>query len=226
MAHPIDHKVYELILLQIKPDKINDYMATMAFANTKRGQHGTRTLGAWLSEAGPTGLLIILTEHESFEAMQKANDGMLFDPETQEHFKHKLAMLNSWKAYVCKKPPLFDLKPIDGTAPVVIHKLVPRKFRLFAGQRHKQVVDAMSAKVSPEIVQHVAFLAPIVYDDYAMFSIFQLGKGKVGEAYDTLAAHVMDPTNWAAMAETEEAYCDHFNILARPIQEYISKMPK
>jgi len=129
-------------------------------------------------------------------------------------------MLNDLKVYVCKRPPLFEKKPIDRNASIVVHKLVPRQFRVFASARHKEAIDAMGKRVSPELIYHVALLIPMIYDKLCMFSIFQIGHGKIAEAYDAYSSYMYDPKNWPALAQVEEIYSDDFNILASPVEFY------
>jgi len=217
-----ENNVYEFVILHIRPGHVGDFLMGFEKGKAIMEKYGQKMLGMWVGEAGTVGTIYILKEWASIGAKLKFKDSLLADNDARAYFKGSGEHVLHSCAYMCKT---HDVKPINPKHPVVIHKLVPKSFTHFAAARHKHVVEMVSAKMPAGLAHHVTLLFPIMYEEFALISIFEIeGENKVDEAYNAILARMKDPVNWAAMATSQEIYCDHFNILCRPIDW--SKLPK
>jgi len=216
--------IYELAVIHVRPGHLLDFLNLMGKGKELFEKHGAKTLGVWLGEAGVTGSVVTLKEFPSISARMKMRCAMLQEPESQAYFKAAGPFISMARSFICKKPPTCEFKAINPKAPVVIHKIIPKKFKYFAGHHHRTVIENMSKKVSADIIHHVVSLFPIMYDEFCFFSIFQIGEGKVDEAYASWVTAMRDTKNWASMSITQNVYTDQLNILCNPID--FSKIPK
>jgi hypothetical protein len=216
--------IYELAVIHVRPGHLLDFLNIMQKGKDLFEKHGAKTLGVWLSEAGMTGSIVTLKEFPSISARMKARCAMLQEPESQAYFKASGPFIAFARSFICKKPPTCEFKALNPKAPVVIHKIVPKKFKFFAGNHHRSVIEHLSKKVSADIFHHVVSLFPIMYDEFCFFSIFQIGENKVDEAYGAWVSAMRDTKNWAGMSITEDVYTTKLNIMCNPID--FSKIPK
>jgi len=223
-AQACEPTIYEIAIIHVRPGHIYEFLTQMQKGKELMERHGQKTLGMWISEAGTAGTIYILKEYASVCAKLKAKESLLKDPEAHAYFKATGPLMACAQSFVCKKPPPpCEMKPINPKAPVVIHKLIPKKFKFFAAHHHYHVIDHMSKIVPPEVGHHIISLFPIMYEEFCFFSIFQIGENKVDEAYNMWVSLMRDPKNWAHMAASEEVYTDQMNVLCTPID--FSKLP-
>jgi len=220
--HEHDPNVYEFVILHLRPGHVGDFLCGFEKGKAIMEKHGQKTLGFWVGEAGSIGTLYILKQWASIGAKLKAKDALLADSDARAYFKSSGEHVSCATSYLCKT---HEVKAINPKNPVIIHKLIPKTFTHFAAARHKHVIETVSKHMPQGTAHHATLLFPISYEDFALISIFEIeGEAKIDEAYNKWVELLRDPSNWAAIATSQEMYCDHMNILCRPID--FSKLPK
>jgi hypothetical protein len=213
--------VYELVVMRVKPDHVHDFMHHVA-EGKKISEKYCKVLGLWVGDAGHFGTLFVLREWATLTARLDARDKLWNDAEAQKHYKETSPFISCIQTYLCKAPPSFTVKSPEAKSHIVIHKLKAKKFSVFGAHIYKDMID-LSATLTKEAVRPFAVLFPIVYDDHAMFTMWEIGSDKIEERYAKYVERIRDPQNWHRIANLQEYFEDEMSMLASPFD--LSKCP-
>jgi len=178
----------------------------------------------WVGDAGTAATFYILKEWASITARQKGIESFFMDPETHPYMKSTGEMISKAQIFICKKSPADEWKPINPKAPIVIDKMIPKKFGMFVGAKLIEMYRGFGQDPSLGDFSYLGMLFPIMHDERCFFSFFQINEGKLDEAYNVYVKYMHDSKNWATMSEMEDGCINQMSILASPID--FSKLPK
>lgn len=218
MMQTVEPTIYEFVILHCKPEFILQFYTKVQERKRMYEKYGAKTHGLWLAEAGSVGTFYVLREWQSMSVRVQAREKMWNDQEWQRLYKETSPMITFIQSFLCKLPPNMPIKPMKTTGThVILHKLKPKKFSVFAAQKYRELMTDLNKMVSTDLMTPVATLYPIVYDEFCMLTIWEVPDNHIDTTYTRLTECRRDPLNWEKISEFQETYLDDMNVLAVPI---------
>lgn len=216
MANTMTETVYELVVMKIKVDRIHDFMHHIA-EGKKIAEKYAKVLGIWYATAGHMGTYYVVREWKDLKSRLESREKLWTDTEAQKHYKETSPMIACIQTFVCKAPPKFTVKTLNTKSHVVIHKMKPKKFGIFAAHMHKDMIELME-KESGEELHPWLVLLPIIHDDHCIWAFWEMGDSttKIQEKYTKFLGMWSDPSKWHRIAAFQELFDDEMSMLAAP----------
>jgi len=213
----VEPSVYEFVLLNVRPECMIQFYTKALERNKFFEKFGAKTHGLWLAEAGSIGTFFVLREWPSLTSRITAREKMWMDTDWQKMYKETGPMIRSIQSFLCKTPHNMPVKAFNPRSHVVLHKMKPKKFSVFAAQKYRDMMTDIQKMIMPDLMHPVATLYPMIYDQFCMLTIWEVPDDKIDTAYNRVVECRRDPTNWEKLSELQETYVDEMNILAVPV---------
>jgi hypothetical protein len=218
MQTHVEPNVYEFVIIHCRPEHILQFYTKVQERKKMYEKYGAKTLGLWLAEAGSVGTFYVLREWPSMMTRVQAREKMWNDQEWQRLYKETSMMITYIQSFLCKTPPNMPIKPMKTTGThVMLHKLKPKKFSVFAAQKYRDIMTDINKMISTDLMTPVATLVPLVYDEFCMLTIWEVSDSNLDTTYQRMVECRRDPTNWEKISEFQETYLDEMNVLALPV---------
>jgi len=213
----VEPNIYEFVLLNVRPECVVQFYTKTLERNKMFEKYGAKTHGCWMTEAGSIGTFFVLREWASLSTRITAREKMWHDQEWQKMYKECGPMLRNVQSFLCKTPANMPIKHANPRSHVIVHKMKPLKFSVFAAQKYRDMMVEINKMIMPDLMHHMATLYPMVYDQFCMLTIWEVPDDKIDMAYNRMVECRRDPTNWEKLSELQETYVDEMNVLAVPV---------
>jgi len=218
MQTHVEPTVYEFAIIHCRPEFIMPFYTKVQERKKVFEKYGAKTHGLWLAEAGSVGTFYVLREWASLTTRVQAREKMWHDKEWQTLVKETNPMITFIQSFLCKTPPNMPVKQLKTTGThVILHKLKPKKFSVFAAQKYREMMTEMNKIVGTDLMHPIATLYPMVYDEFCMLTIWEVPDDKLDTTYMRMVECRRDPTNWEMISEFQETYLDDMNVLCLPV---------
>jgi hypothetical protein len=216
MTH-VESTIYEFRVINVKPEYVLQFYTAVQNTTKFHEKYGAKTLGTWLAEAGEVGTYYVLREWPSMKTRVESREKMWNDHEFQKTYKETFPMVRNVQSFLCKTPANMPLKTTKKNSHIILHKMTPKKFTMFAAQKYREMQTDLNKMIMPDLMQPIGTLIPLVYDEFCMITLWEVPDDKLDTMYNRVVECRRDPTNWEKMSEFQETFHDEMSILAVPV---------
>lgn len=181
-------------------------------------KHGAKSHGVWLTEAGGWCELYTLLEWPSLEKRIAMRQSSFKDPEIIAHWNTVGRFMLKGENFICKANSKVPFKAFSPNRPIWVNRIKPQKFDVFATLKLMELCGIFEKHFAPDISPVHTILHPVAYPDHCIWAIWEIGENQQADRLmSKIAAAYQDPSNWAHMEETREAFEIQSAVVATPI---------
>jgi len=202
-----EKKVIDVTVVKVKPKYMTQYKQGIPSGAALWQKHGAKIVGIYLTEAGPGGEVIYISEWPTIDGRLNAYEKIKSDPEYQA-MAERAKFIYSKETYLCYARSGCPMKPFNPNERVVMKKFNLHGSPYLCENKFMEMVCYRKDKDPNASAGPLCVLHPVTASQFGMIVFFAQPGNSIDAGLDKWYKFVSDAKNWPKLAEAYTKYTE------------------